>query len=323
MFGIYDGKELRVRSLTEAMHALGGDAAYSYLVVQGPDMVRRYHAITVVGIKPPFDIPILALEGAPFASATGASNLSLSDSAPLNVFDSPVDGPLARNPWRESLWAHGFVASLHTSLDRALVTHLDRGTSMRGCVTVLFRDPERAVAPLSLRRSAGLVCQTTCGRAWDADTLWSPPAGEVLIQNDGKLFANHDFVAWAERPSVRHFLDSLGPGPALSLLAVTSVEAGLRWAPGAHAHPRPVPGGGLLVSFSRVRPCQYRPFLGKITRAQRRVASIAASGATAGEIAQVLSCSSETVRVHLKRLYATLGIGSRAELAGALSEVFV
>lgn len=56
----------------------------------------------------------------------------------------------------------------------------------------------------------------------------------------------------------------------------------------------------------------------KLTEAQRKVADLAAAGATVKEIASALDRSPETVRDHLKAIYDRLGIGSRVELGRAL-----
>ena len=58
-----------------------------------------------------------------------------------------------------------------------------------------------------------------------------------------------------------------------------------------------------------------------LTAAQRRVGELAAHGATATEIAEMLGCSTGTVRNHLKAIYGRLGVASRLELARALDAV--
>jgi DNA-binding NarL/FixJ family response regulator len=50
-----------------------------------------------------------------------------------------------------------------------------------------------------------------------------------------------------------------------------------------------------------------------------RTAEMAASGMTNREVAQALFVSTKTVETQLSQAYAKLGIGSRAELAGALT----
>ncbi len=55
-----------------------------------------------------------------------------------------------------------------------------------------------------------------------------------------------------------------------------------------------------------------------LTASELRIAKMAASGATNRQIAQSLFLTLRTVETHLTHAYRKLGIGSRAELAGAL-----
>ena len=58
---------------------------------------------------------------------------------------------------------------------------------------------------------------------------------------------------------------------------------------------------------------------GELTPAERRVAALAAGGASTKEIAQALVVSARTVEAHLRRIYAKLGVRSRAQLAARLA----
>ena len=57
----------------------------------------------------------------------------------------------------------------------------------------------------------------------------------------------------------------------------------------------------------------------ELSAAERRVADLAASGATNKEIAAELFMSVKTVEAHLSRIYRKLGIRSRTELASLVS----
>jgi DNA-binding CsgD family transcriptional regulator len=57
----------------------------------------------------------------------------------------------------------------------------------------------------------------------------------------------------------------------------------------------------------------------RLTRREREVAALAASGASSRQIAAGLCVSSRTVENHLQRIYAKLGVTSRDELAEALA----
>ena len=56
----------------------------------------------------------------------------------------------------------------------------------------------------------------------------------------------------------------------------------------------------------------------ELTASERRVAELAAGGATNRDIAEELFVTPKTVENHLTRVYAKLGVASRAELADAL-----
>jgi DNA-binding CsgD family transcriptional regulator len=58
---------------------------------------------------------------------------------------------------------------------------------------------------------------------------------------------------------------------------------------------------------------------GALTASERRVAALAADGASNRDIAQALFVTPKTVEVHLSNAYRKLGIRSRRELAGALA----
>ena len=49
-----------------------------------------------------------------------------------------------------------------------------------------------------------------------------------------------------------------------------------------------------------------------------KIAEFAASGASASEIGRALDISADTVRDHLKQIYAMVDVGSRVELAECL-----
>jgi len=61
------------------------------------------------------------------------------------------------------------------------------------------------------------------------------------------------------------------------------------------------------------------PDAGELTRAERRVAELAAQGLANKEIAQALVVTVSTVEFHLSKTYAKLGIRSRAQLASRLA----
>jgi DNA-binding NarL/FixJ family response regulator len=63
------------------------------------------------------------------------------------------------------------------------------------------------------------------------------------------------------------------------------------------------------------RTAARRAANGELTPSDAQVARLAASGRTNREIAQALFVSTKTVEAALSRVYGTLGVRSRAELA--------
>lgn len=60
---------------------------------------------------------------------------------------------------------------------------------------------------------------------------------------------------------------------------------------------------------------------GALTKGERRVTAMAASGASNKEIADALFVTTKAVEWHLANAYRKLAIRSRSDLAGALTEV--
>lgn len=79
-------------------------------------------------------------------------------------------------------------------------------------------------------------------------------------------------------------------------------------------------GASWLGTIRAAEPLE-RASDGMLTPTQREVASYAAVGATCAEIARTLGVRKETVRSHVRDIYARLGISSRAELAGRLAGI--
>ena len=86
--------------------------------------------------------------------------------------------------------------------------------------------------------------------------------------------------------------------------------------------------GGLVATAARAReelgatgarvPRRDATGVDALTPSERRIASLAAGGASNPEIAQALFVTVKTVEMHLGHAYRKLGIGSRRELAPLL-----
>ena len=97
----------------------------------------------------------------------------------------------------------------------------------------------------------------------------------------------------------------------LSVALLDGMELRLvRMGDGTHAH--------YLVTMRGVRPVHSQRAPLKLSATQRRVAELAARGHSNFEIANELALSPNTVKFHLKRIYANLGVHTRMDLAVVL-----
>lgn len=77
----------------------------------------------------------------------------------------------------------------------------------------------------------------------------------------------------------------------------------------------------VLVMIHPMLPYQVKDIL-RLTPTQRRICAYLANGATTTEVAAAMCRSAETIRSHIKAIYARLGIGSRAELTALFNSAF-
>jgi DNA-binding CsgD family transcriptional regulator len=138
--------------------------------------------------------------------------------------------------------------------------------------------------------------------------------GDLVLRPDGSVaFASASGRRWL---AFRGFADALRArvrafdrGLELDPLAVLdgAAEARLLRLDGQE-------GVHYLASVRAPRAIHLSPLM-RLTRAERDVAELAAAGASAPEIAAMRGKSAGTVKNQLKRVYRTLGVASRVELA--------
>ncbi|HET9496332.1 MAG TPA: response regulator transcription factor [Chloroflexia bacterium] len=75
------------------------------------------------------------------------------------------------------------------------------------------------------------------------------------------------------------------------------------------------------VTFSRSPEEAYADQLTALTRREREVLSLIATGLSNSQIAQILSISRHTVHAHLYSIYSKLGVGTRTAAARIAFEV--
>lgn len=95
-----------------------------------------------------------------------------------------------------------------------------------------------------------------------------------------------------------------------------SGDAAALWMGGAIVRLTRVQGDTQSLVCAQIAPAEVMemPAVAYLSPQKRRVAELAALGATTGEIASALSIGAETVRTHLKGIYDQLGVTSRVEL---------
>ncbi len=118
------------------------------------------------------------------------------------------------------------------------------------------------------------------------------------------------FVDWARRADMRR-------GPLGEVTEVPRVIEGyhVRW-----SRLEGDSGARYLLHLERPEPMKLHPGF-VLSRTQRVIAKLATAGASAPEIAQMLNCSAETVRTHLRQAYRLLHVSSRAELAQVVADM--
>jgi DNA-binding CsgD family transcriptional regulator len=182
-----------------------------------------------------------------------------------------------------------------------------------------FRRPgDRAFCRADLRRAAPIADAVASAvlTAYHAERADAPEmAGDLLLRPDGRIdWATPDLRRWSTCPEAREALRrwvrnvdrGLQPDRTIGLQHV-------RWSRLENAGGRT----RYLVHLQPVTPV-HRHQAHVLSRSQREIAELAASGATVPEIGQMLHIAPTTVRSHLRQVYTSLEVASRSELTRAL-----
>lgn len=303
--------QTRREAIAGVMKGMGADAALYLMAVRGSDQLVRAHGCR--GVSEP------AAATARWRLGDGVA-IVLSDPdpdhiAPVNLFASPP-------PDLDTLpFFRWFIVEV--GYRSILFTNITIGAEHRGFVALLRAEPGPWAVDRSTRASAARVVGAAFRRAWEEEVALAPPAGTLDVEHSGRLSGDCAVVAWAERVE---FASWLAPRVELAAAGVSSSPFGpqtMQPAPASFMRVLLREEGGPTCSFEPVVPMVLPSLLLALSPALKRVASLAAAGATVPEIARATDRSPETVKESLGKIYQRLGVSSRAELVSLARRVLL
>lgn len=241
---------------------------------------------------------------------------------PRHALTSFVTGEQAWGPWEEidrsPAWPHFERYYQPAKLRDQLRLLVYDGPRFVGWIGALRQQGSRGFGRSDVRRAKSLVAPLTAALV-DAElrerAALPEHAADFVVRGDGVVeYSSDRGNLWLELPTVRERIGSL----------IRSVDRG----------GSPVPGVGMQLDWVRLTGARDTRYLVHVRRAtpyrispaaslsptQRRVAEMAANGATVAEIAKALGCTPHTARSHLAAVYDRLGVGCRVELSRALKD---
>lgn len=303
--------EARRAAILAAIPHVGADAAQAYMLVRGNDRIVRFHGIRGASAVRPAEERWRSAEGLAFL----LTELDPDHVAPLDELGAAPD-----DVYRSPLWRYAFTAF---GYERALYMNVTAHGEIRGHVCFLTQSKGPWDVPTPVRRAVAATVAAAFRTSWEAELALAPPTNaSVTLLANGGFVADDATTVWMRRNDAGPWLRDLAEhgAPTLRTGLGRSERA---WAPASFVSLHPIPGGGTLVNFEPTRAMKLPPVLSQLTPTQLRIATLAAAGATAGEIGRLLVRSPETVREHLTRIYERLGVGSRTELVTICRSIFV
>jgi len=220
-------------------------------------------------------------------------------------------------------WMRSFVASAAPSV--ATIGHVARllvyeAGELIACVGCARPIGSEAYSRADLRALSRLAPEiaTSVRESWRLERSSSPSeVGAIMVSRRGEVsHSSSAGRAWLETRAWARSAPVLGRA-----LRTTEEPFGT------------VLSHGLELRWTRMRG-ETEQFLVRVSLAprlrlapdavlsprQRRIAALATQGKSAAEIATLLSCSTGTVRSHLREIYRRLGVSNRAELTLALED---
>ncbi len=232
--------------------------------------------------------------------------------APLNALAEP---PLDAYQLALMRWAFGEVGHAAT-----LFLNVSAGDQHRGFVSFVRTEPHPWPVDPAVLTLAAREISRALRLAWTEERRLQPPAGECEVDAGGALRGDPLVVEWAERQAFPAWRAAAGRLP--DRIPTPIGLSGLRSVTGAFLRESPH-SNGCTYSFDPIEPLHLPPMLTALSTKARRVASLAAAGATTAEIAREIGRSTETVREHLEQVYRVLGVSSRSELAVVAGRLLV
>jgi len=211
---------------------------------------------------------------------------------------------------------------------QAALDALHRPAGLRHVQRMRVYDGDRFVGYLATHRCADRRPFTEAEkarlRAHEAELVtrlvaWSR-ASRPTFADEARVLLGREGQVLTACPTARRWLTGERAGE-LALLASAAGDGAPRIVGALEARFVAMVGDAVSGTLVTLRPApapRLRP-AAALTPARREVATLAAVGATADEIARHVGCSPETVRSHLKAVYRSLGVASRVELAQRLT----
>ncbi len=301
---------LRAEAIRWAIAETGADAGHHHMLVRGRDQIVRFHGVRGIGAPPAAEERWRVSEGL-------AAVLAESDPdhvAPLNILGDPPEDFYLSRLWRFSFAEVGYRRAIHINVTD--------GIEVRGHVSLVRVSAAPWVVADAVRERVAARLRDAFRTAWGMEVVLAAPEGVVEVRPDGTASADESVCGWLAAHGASDWLRARA-SCFLRKEGTVFGRSDRAWMPGAFVHGRAMPGGGMLYEFEPVAPMELPPVLARLTPLQRRIASLAAAGATAVEIARDLERSPETVREHLTRIYDRLGLASRSELATACRRMMI
>jgi DNA-binding CsgD family transcriptional regulator len=292
--------EIRSEALTAVFPTLGAEAAQYYMCVRGGDHLVRIHGCHGVRENPEATARWRGADGV----AMVLTDADPDHLAPINQFAEPPPDMFTLPFFRWGIVEVGYQGVLYANV--AL------GEEHRGLVAFLRAAPGPWGVERDVLAAVSLSVARTFRAAWDAECALAPPAGTIDLDASGQMAGDPALLQWADQHAfaswARPRIDAPSPPTPFGQQATHS-------GPAAFLRVMRHAAGGATCALEPVAPMILPPVLTALSPALRRVASLAAAGATVPEIARALDRSPETVKESLAKVYERLGVSSRAELA--------